>query len=263
MKFNRCKKAKKIFSYENLLLLGVILIFWQIFSIYIYPYFNPLAFHILPAPSSVISTGWGLLKRGELFPHVLASLSKVLIGFFLAAILGISVGVLMSISKRVKLQMETLIDLLRPIPPFAWLPLILLWFGIGNIGAIFIIIIATIFPIIIHTVNGIENTKIVFVHAAQSLGCENKTELLLRILLPSALSNIVLGLRVGLGFSWRVLVGAEMIGSVSGLGYLILDSRNLGLPSLALFAMVLIGTIGYGLDFGIRRFSKLFLAWSE
>ncbi len=171
MKFNRRKKAEEIFSFRNLLFLAVILIFWQVFSTYIYPHFNPLASNILPAPSSVVSIGWDLLKRGELFPHILASLSKVLIGFFLAAILGISVGVLMGISRRVKLQMETLVDLLRPIPPFAWLPLILLWFGIGDIGAIFIIIIATIFPIIIHTVYGIENTKIVFVHAAQSLGC--------------------------------------------------------------------------------------------
>lgn len=263
MRFKRRKKSRAIFLFANFLLLAVVLIFWQIFSTYIYPHFNPLASNILPAPSSVVSIGWDLLKRRGLFPHVLDSLGKVLIGFLLAAVSGISVGILMGISRKVKLQTETLIDLLRPIPPFAWLPLILLWFGIGDIGAIFIIIIATIFPIIIHTVNGIENTKIVFIHAAQILGCENKRELFLRILLPSALPDILLGLRVGLGFSWRVLVGAEMIGSVSGLGYLILDSRNLGLPNLALFAMVIIGAIGYALDFGIRRFGKLFLAWTE
>lgn len=251
------------FFFRHFLLLAVILIFWQIFSCFIYPRFNPTASNILPPPSSVLSIGWELLKNGKLFVHILASLRRIIMGFLLAVVLGIPLGVLMGISRNIRLQMTPLIELLRPIPPFAWLPLALLWFGIGDRESIFLIVIAAIFPIVLNTVEGIDKIDIRLLHAAQSLGCQRKRELLLKILLPASLPSIFLGFRVGLGFSWMVLVGAEMIGSISGLGYLILDSRNLVLPNLALLGMAIIGVIGYFLDLGMRRLSNLILIWAE
>lgn len=257
------KNLNITFFFKHFLILTAIIIFWQIFSCFIYPRFNPLASNILPAPSSVVSIGWHLLKRGELFVHILASLRRITTGFLLAALLGIPLGILIGVSKNAKLQLKPLIELLRPIPPFAWLPLALLWFGIGDRESVFLIVIAAIFPIILNTLEGMQKIDIRLLHAAQSLGCETKKELLLKIIFPAALPSIFLGLRVGLGFSWMVLVGAEMVGSISGLGYLILDSRNLGLPNLALLGMVIIGIIGYVLDLGMRKLSNLILIWAE
>jgi len=257
------KNLNITFFFRHFLLLTGILVFWQIFSRFIYPYFNPTASNILPPPSSILSMGWDLFKNGRLFVHILASLRRIVMGFLLAAILGLPLGILMGISKNIRLQMAPLIELLRPIPPFAWLPLALLWFGIGDRESIFLIIIAAIFPIILNTQEGIEKIDVRLINAAQSLGCAEKRRLLLKIIFPASLPSIFLGLRIGLGFSWMVLVGAEMIGSISGLGYLILDSRNLGLPNLALLGMVIIGIIGYVLDLGMRKLSNLILLWAE
>lgn len=257
------KNLSITFFFRHFLLLAVVLIFWQIFSCFIYPRFNPTASNILPPPSAVMSMGWHLLKNGRLLIHILASLRRIFLGFLLAAILGVPLGVAMGIFRNIRLQFKPLIELLRPIPPFAWLPLALLWFGIGDSESIFLIVIAAIFPIILNTLEGIEKIDIRLVHAAQSLGCQRKRELLLKILLPACLPAIFLGLKVGLGFSWMVLVGAEMIGSISGLGYLILDSRNLGLPNQALLGMAIIGIIGYFLDLGMRKLSNLILIWAE
>jgi len=257
------KNSGREFFLRHFLLLTVTLIFWQIFSCFIYPRFNPTASNILPPPSSVISMGWQLLKNGKLFIHILASLRRIMIGFLIAVVLGAPLGIFMGISKKIRIQVSPLIELLRPIPPFAWLPLALLWFGIGDKESIFLIVIAAIFPIILNSVEGVDRVDIRLIHAAQSLGCEKRRRLLLKIILPAALPSILLGLRVGLGFSWMVLVGAEMVGSISGLGYLILDSRNLGLPNLALLGMAVIGVIGYLLDFGMRKLSNLVLIWAE
>jgi len=251
------------FFLKNFLLLTVILIFWEIFSSLIFPRFNPTAHNILPPPSSVIVTGWQLFQNGKLVVHILVSLKRILIGFFLAVILGVPLGVLMGISKKIRLQVAPLVELLRPVPPFAWLPLALLWFGIGDRGSIFLIVIAAVFPIILNTVAGIEKIDIKLLHAAQSLGCEQKDKLLIKIILPASLPSIFLGLRVGLGLSWMVLVGAEMIGSISGLGYLILDSRNLLLPAQAILGMAVIAMLGYLLDLGIRKLSSQILIWAE
>lgn len=249
--------------FKKYLLLALLLVFWSIFSEYIYPQFNPQASNILPTPHSVVAIGWDLLKRGELFIHVMASLHRVLIGFLISALIGIPVGIFMGISVKAKSQLSSLVEVLRSIPPFAWIPLILLWFGIGDTGSIFIIVIATVFPIILNTIHGIENVKMEHILAGQSLGCVERKDILLSVVLPSALSRIFLGLRIGLGYSWRVLVSAEFLGSVSGLGYLILDSRNLGLPNLAFLGMLVIAAIGYTLDFGIRIIGNYFLIWRE
>lgn len=261
--FIRYNKFNGILFFKPFLLLALALLFWQIFSGFILPRFNPAASNILPTPFSVILIGWHLFKRGELLVHILASLRRVLIGFFLSALLGIFLGIWMGISRKIKSQFNTLIELLRMVPPYAWIPLILLWFGIGDKGVIFLIVITSIFPIIINTVNGIESVKIVFIQAAQSLGCQRKQELFFRVVLPVAISRIFLGLRIGLSFSWRALVGAEIIGSISGIGYLIRDSGNLGLPNLVVLGMLIIAAIGYILDFGIRVAGHYFLVWVE
>jgi NitT/TauT family transport system permease protein len=156
--------------------------------------------------------------------------------------------------------MWVVVEVLRPIPPFAWIPFGLLWFGVGDEGAIFVIFIASVFPILLNTVAGVEAVELVLRRSGQCLGADG-ARLFRHVVLPRALPQIIIGLRIGLGFAWMVLVAAELIGSTSGLGYLILDSRNLGLPSLACMGMVVIGVVGYGLDVIIRRLERILLPW--
>lgn len=248
---------KRFSKYISLI---VFLIFWQIFSANIYPKFNPIASHILPPPSEVIKMGLGLIRKGELIRHVWVSVCRVLAGFSLAVLIGSLLGCIMGLSVAVRERLKTVIILLRPIPPFAWIPLGLLWFGIGEPEMIMVIFISGVFPIALHTLYGIERIDPKLKQVALNLGA-NRWNLLKRIILPGLLPEFFSGLRLALGFSWVVVVGAEMIGSVSGLGYLILDSRNRGLPQMAVLGMVLIGFIGLGMDSLLVKIKKEFLPW--
>ena len=125
----------------------------------------------------------------------------------------------------------------------------------------FVIVISSIFPILMNTVAGVEQVEPVLKRSALSLGA-SKLRLFINVVLPRALPQIIVGLRIGLGFAWMVLVASELIGSTAGLGYLILDSRNLGLPSLAFMGMFVIGIIGYLLDAGMRWLERVLLPWN-
>jgi ABC-type nitrate/sulfonate/bicarbonate transport system permease component len=161
---------------------------------------------------------------------------------------------------RWRRQMSVIIEVLRPIPPFAWIPLGLLWFGVGDTQSVFVIFIASVFPLVLNTVFGVDAVEPLLRRSALSLGA-TKWKLFTRVILPAALPQIVVGIRIGLAFAWMVLVASELIGSTSGLGFLILDSRNLGLPSLAFMGMLVIGFVGYALDVAIRAAERLLLPW--
>jgi NitT/TauT family transport system permease protein len=185
---------------------------------------------------------------------------RVAIGFLLAAIVAVPLGLSMGLWPRWGQQMRVVVEVLRPIPPFAWIPFGLLWFGVGHEEAIFVIFIASVFPILLNTVAGVEAVELELRRSGQCLGADG-VRLFRYVIFPRALPQIVVGLRIGLGFAWMVLVAAELIGSTSGLGYLILDSRNLGLPSLACMGMFVIGIVGYVLDVIIRRIERILLPW--
>ena len=166
----------------------------------------------------------------------------------------------MGLSTAVRDRIKTVIIFLRPIPPFAWIPLGLLWFGIGEAEMVMVIFISGVFPIALHTLYGIQRIDSKLKQVAVNLGA-NRWNLLRRVILPGLLPEFFSGLRLALGFSWAVVVGAEMVGSVSGLGYLILDSRNRGLPQMAVLGMVLIGLIGLSMDSLLVKTKKIFLSW--
>lgn len=253
--------TKVIRLLSSFLLLAAVLIGWEIVAGTIYPKYNPTSVNIFPPPSAVVGIFWDLLKSGELVTHTLASMARVAVGFGIATLIAVPLGLSMGAWPAWGEQMRVVVEVLRPIPPFAWIPFGLLWFGVGPEQTVFVIVISSVFPILMNTVAGVEQVEPVLKRSALSLGA-SKLRLFLNVVLPRALPQIIVGLRIGLGFAWMVLVASELIGSTAGLGYLILDSRNLGLPSLAFMGMFVIGIIGYLLDAGMRWLERVLLPWN-
>jgi ABC-type nitrate/sulfonate/bicarbonate transport system permease component len=236
---------------------------WQIFSAYILPMLNPLAAEILPTPLSILVLGITLVKQGGLVTMVFHTLYKVVMGFILAAILGLAAGMFMGGSKKAGLSFRTLMEMLKPITPFAWLPLLLLWPGRGEKGIIMAVTVAGMFPVAIFTADGIESANATLIRAAQCLGCETKRQVFLNILLPGAMPHIFKGLRASIAISWRVVIIAEVIESAPGLGELIRYALKFKWVELALLGMAVIGLLGVILDFAVRGCGKPLLGWKE
>jgi ABC-type nitrate/sulfonate/bicarbonate transport system permease component len=228
-------------------LLLLLLLGWQVWADAIYPAHNPASRNILPPPSDVLAMAFETYERGELIPHILTSLRRVAIGFSLASLLAVSLTASLILWPLWRRQVLVVVDMLRPIPPFAWIPIGLLLFGVGDAQCVFVIIIAAFFPILMNATAGADAIDPVLVRAAMSLGAKRR-DVLLHVVLPDTLPSLFVGLRLGLGYAWMVLVASELIGAASGLGYMINDSRNLGLPSLAMVGMAAIALVGYALD---------------
>lgn len=240
--------------------LFAVIILWEVIAGHVYPRFNVSSANIFPPLSAVVRMGWELTENGELIRHVAASLGRVVAGFLIAAAFSIPLGLSIGVWQGWRRQVLLVVEILRPIPPFAWIPLGLLWFGVSDAQSVFVIAVAAFFPILLNTVAGVDAVDPIHRRSALSLGASRR-RLFLHVLLPGALPQIFVGLRIGLGFAWMVVVASELIGSVSGLGNLILDSRNRGLPSLAFMGMIVIGLVGYLLDLLVRRTEKVMLPW--
>jgi len=222
---------------------------WAAVTISRTPYF--------PTPLQVLRGIVELLRNGTLVQHVSASLMRVTIGYLAALMVAIPLGVLMGWFPRVFRAVNPLIQLLRPISPIAWIPLAILWFGIGNLSPIFLIFLSSFFPMVVGTVSGVHGVEREYIRAAMNFGITGNRILRL-VVVPAALPQIIVGMRIGLGIAWLVVVAAEMIAIDSGLGYLIIDSRNAGNRyDLVVAAMVIIGTIGFLLDILMRRLEQL------
>lgn len=225
-----------------------------------YPLYNANSRNIFPPPSSVVEIAASLLARGELLEHIAASVRRVLAGFVLAAVVAVPLGLSMGAWLSWRRQVSVIVEVLRPVPPFAWIPISLLWFGIGDAQSIFVIAVASFFPILLNTVAGVDAVDPIVKRAAFCLGA-TPWRVFAYVVLRGALPSVFVGLRIGLGFGWMVLVASELVGAISGLGHLILDSRNLGLPNQAFMGMIIIGMVGYALDVGTRRLEKVLLPW--
>lgn len=202
---------------------------------------NPL---FLPGPVSVAEALSGLVADGSLEQNVMASLGRVLAGYALGAALALIAGVIIGVSRSLERPLEPVIELFRSIPPFAMIPLALLAFGIHPAGKIAILAYATFFPVLINTVSGISQVSNRLVEAAQTLGA-SKVFIVFRVLLPAAMPQVVVGLRLGFGSAWLALIAAEMVASSEGLGFLISDARELLETDVVLGGMFVIGMIGY------------------
>jgi NitT/TauT family transport system permease protein len=212
---------------------------------------------IFPSPAAVVRALFELGRRGLLIDYARDSLERVAAGFLLAVLVGIPMGALLARSARAAAVANPLLQFLRPISPIAWIPLAIVFFGISNRATIFLTFLGAFFPITVSTVGAVRGVPAIHVRAAQNFGV-GRPALFFRVLLPSALPEILAGLRIALGIAWMVLVAAEMIAVDSGLGYLIIDARNAGQRyDLVVAGMLLIGVIGLLLDAGMRRLEAL------
>jgi NitT/TauT family transport system permease protein len=208
---------------------------------------------VLPSPLDVAKGAAELERSGVLFRYVLDSLRRVTIGFLLAALLGIPVGLTLGWYPAASRVVNPVIQMVRAISPIAWIPLAIVWFGVGDAAAVYLIFLASFFPIVVAAMNGVRNVPPMFRQAGRNFGLST-TELLARVIFPASLPQILIGLRIALGIAWLVVVAAEMIAVDSGLGYLVIDARNSGKRyDLVVAAMLMIGLIGLALDLAFRR----------
>ncbi|NJD78794.1 MAG: ABC transporter permease [Candidatus Methanoperedens sp.] len=224
-----------------LLVAGIFISVWQGLSMLVYSEF------LLPSPSATLGAIFELLINGILINHLLTSLSRVFIGFTLAASLAIPFGLILGWYGRAMNAFNPLIQILRPISPIAWIPLAILWFGIGDRPAIFIIFITSFFPVLITSASAVRNIDASIIKAAVNFGARG-TGMLKKVVLPACFPQIVVGLRISLGIAWVIIVAAEMVGMRSGLGFMILDARNFLRIDMVVAGMVIIGLVGLGLD---------------
>ncbi|MEQ1948895.1 MAG: ABC transporter permease [Bryobacteraceae bacterium] len=212
---------------------------------------------IFPSPLDVQKGVAELMRKGLLGSYIADSLRRVGIGFSAAALLGIPLGLTLGWYPAASQVVNPLIQMLRPISPIAWIPLAIVWFGVGDAAAIYLIFLGAFFPIVVAAMNGVRNVPSMFRRAGRNFGL-NPTQLLAKVVFPAALPQIIVGLRIALGIAWLVVVAAEMIAVDSGLGYLVIDARNSGKRyDLVVAAMLMIGLIGLGLDFGFRRLETI------
>ena len=212
---------------------------------------------IFPSPLAVAKGIGQLASRNLLWSYIADSLLRVGCGYLAAVILGIPFGLLLGSSAKLASATNPLIQMMRPISPLAWMPLAVIWFGVSNLAPIFLIFLASFFPIVVAAMNGVRNVPPMYVQAGRNFGL-SKRALITRVIFPAVLPRILVGLRIAFGVAWLVLVAAEMIAVDSGLGYLIIDARNAGRRyDLVVGGMLLIGVIGLALDTLIRRAERL------
>lgn len=231
---NRCLK--------KFLLPIVLLLLWQIITMT--KLSNPI---LLPVPLDVASTAWTMLKNGELENHLFVSIVRVSKGFLLAAVLAISTGIILGLSKKLYDFTSIIFQIIRPIPPIAWIPLSILWFGIEENSKIFIIVIGAFFPIFTNVLSGIWNIDAKLVEMAKAF-CLSKEQFIRKIAIPSSLPFIMTGLRVGLGQAWMCVVAAELSAGMIGIGYMLTDARAMMQTSRILVGMISVGIVGKIMD---------------
>ena len=213
----------------------------------------------VPGPVATARGLADLLRSGVLAKNVVASLFRVAFGFSLAALLGVPLGIIVGWYARAHATLNPVIQALRPISPIAWLPIATLWFGSGDLAAVFLIFLSSFFPIVVSTASAVRSIEGRYLRAAENFAVHG-VDLAARVILPAAMPQIVTGLRVALGIAWVVVVAAEMLGVNSGLGYQVNDARNNLRFDLVTAAMVVIGVIGYLLDLGLRSAEQRLLA---
>lgn len=212
---------------------------------------------LLPGPWSAILGIADLLRHGLLLKYVVASLFRVSWGFGLAALTAIPLGLAAGWYRRAELAVNPLLQILRPISPLAWIPAAILWFGVGDMSAIFLIFLGSFFPLLLTAMNAVRGIPSVYLNAGRNFGLSS-TQLARRVLYPAVVPQLLIGLRITLGVAWLVVVAAEMIAVNSGLGFLIVDARNAGNRyDLVVAGMLLIGLIGLLLDVGMRQIEKI------
>jgi ABC-type nitrate/sulfonate/bicarbonate transport system permease component len=247
---------------ERFLLPLLLIVVWQgLCTIQVVPSYK------LPSPWEIVLGFKDLLIVGVppghfLYNHLLYSLYRVVLGYAAASLWAIPLGLLMGWSARLLRVIRPLIEVVRPIPPLAWIPIAILWFGIGIKSAAFIIFLGAFFPILLNTISGVLSIHPILIEAARTLHAKEK-DIFLKVLLPGAVPSIFVGMRIGVGIGWMTLVAAEFTGVKEGygLGYMIMTARDIQRPDEILAGMLVIGVIGLLIDIGLRATESRTIRW--
>ncbi|KTR97998.1 taurine ABC transporter permease TauC [Pantoea dispersa] len=220
----------------------------------------------LPPPQQVLHkllviAGPQGFMDATLWQHLGASLTRMLVALFFAALIGIPVGIAMGLSPAVRGLLDPLIELYRPVPPLAYLPLMVIWFGIGETSKILLIYLAIFAPVTLSTLAGVKNTQQVRIRAAQVLGA-TRWQLLRFVILPGALPEILTGLRIGLGVGWSTLVAAELIAATRGLGFMVQSAGEFLATDVVLAGIAVIALIAFSLELGLRALQRRLTPWN-
>lgn len=224
---------------------------------------------LIPSPREVAVTMWDFAVGGiyddaysaSLPVHFWKSVQRVYGGFFCAAAIGVPLGLMIGRLPLLRAMLDPILSLLRPIPVTAWLPLSMIFFGLGPKSAVFLVFLGAFFPILLNTILGVKSVDPRLFEAAEMLGCRGP-RLFRAVVLPAALPSIFTGLRLGAGFAWLVIVVGEMTGVPEGLGAVIMDGRTLSRTDLVITGMIIIGIAGFLSDRILLRISNYFLRWS-
>lgn len=203
--------------------------------------------YVLPGPQKVGLTFWTMVKSGSLWSHIADSFLRVATGFTIAFGLAFMLGIFAALKPASGAYYGSFVEFMRNVPPLSLIPLLILWFGIGETSKIIIIVLASFFPMFLNIKKGLLSCDVKLLEVGRSLGFTPAANFF-KIMLPAALPDILVGMRIGLGYSWRAIIGAEMIAAASGLGYLILDAQQLSRSDKVIVGIIIIGTVGLVCD---------------
>lgn len=219
----------------------------------------------LPSPQQVlrqlltIASAQGFMDA-TLWQHLAASLGRILLALLAATLIGVPTGIAMGLSATARGILDPLIELYRPVPPLAYLPLMVIWFGIGETSKILLIYLAIFAPVTLATLQGVKSAQQVRLRAAQSLGA-SRWQLLWLVILPGALPEILTGLRIGLGVGWSTLAAAELIAATRGLGFMVQSAGEFLATDVVLAGILVIALIAFGLELGLRMLQRRLTPW--
>ncbi len=218
----------------------------------------------LPSPAAVLAQFRDVATEGfggaTLLEHTFWSLYRVFAAFFLACLTAIPVGIAMGVNRGVRGVFDPPIEFYRPIPPLAYLPLIVIWFGIGDLAKIILIYLAVFAPLALNARAGVRSVAIEQIHAAYSLGA-SRLQVIVHVILPAALPEILTGMRIGIGFGWTTLVAAEIVAARAGLGQMVWNASEFLRSDVVIMGIVVIGMLAYLFDLLMRRIEQVLVPW--
>ncbi|RUQ28683.1 ABC transporter permease [Peribacillus cavernae] len=252
------KKVKKLDVFVRGLIFPIIVLgLWELAG-----YTDIISETLLPRPSNIFTTFLDLAQTGDLFNHVQISLLRALGGFLIGGSLGLIMGLLVGFSNKVEQTLDPTLQMIRTVPTLAVIPLFILWFGFGEMSKLLLIAKAAFFPLYVNSFLGIRSVDTKLFEVAKVLEF-SRWKQITNLILPSALPNILLGLRLALGAAWLALVAAELMGSSEGVGYLIMDARQFSQTSIVFVGIIIFAVFGKASDSFVRYFERKLLKWRD
>lgn len=235
----------------------LLLVTWELIT-----RFELVAVHLLPAPSTILETIRGMAVDGSLWKHGGITLYRIFWGFIWGTIFAVVIGSVVGMSRKAETLFDPLIQAFRAIPSLAWVPLFILWLGIGEPSKVTLIAVGVFFPVYLNAVGGIQSVDRKLIEVGKAYGLSS-FQLVKRIIIPASLPSFLVGIRSGLGLGWMFVVAAELMGASQGLGYLLVLGQNTGSPQIILASIVLFAILGKITDYGLKKIQTKALHWQD